>query len=139
MRIPHSFKLFLLFALVVFVVQSKTLLLNDTDNNSHICLYEGDTITIKLISNPTTGYSWAKPEAMTQLRLVSSRVERGGSERAGVPGYQIFSFKAIGAGDCTVTLNYLRPFEKNTPPAKVFHASVSVEVRPTNTEDRAKP
>jgi inhibitor of cysteine peptidase len=139
MRIPNSFKTLLLFALIVFVVQSKILLLSDSDDNSHIYLYVGDTITIKLVSNPTTGYSWAKPEHITQLKLVSSRAEQGGSERAGAPGYQIFSFKATGEGDCTIALNYLRPFEKNTPPAKVFHVSIRVEARPIKTEGSAKP
>ena len=131
MRIPNSFRLFLLCVFAVFMVQSKSLLLSESDDNSHICLYVGDTIKIKLVSNPTTGYSWARPELGSQLELVSSQVERPSSDRAGSPGYQVFSFKAREVGDCTVTLNYLRPFEKNTPPVKVFHVSVRVEARPT--------
>jgi inhibitor of cysteine peptidase len=125
---------------VVLVADAKTLLLDDSDNNSHLCLYVGDTLTIKLTSNPTTGYSWAKPQAFRHLKLITSRSERGSSDRVGSPGFQVFSFKATEPGESALDLNYLRPFEKNTPPAKMFHLSVKIETRPTTkAENSATP
>jgi len=112
----------------------------DSDNNSHLCLYVGDTLSIKLAANPTTGYSWAKPEAFLHLDLIISRSERGSSDRVGAPGFQVFAFKATEPGESALDLNYLRPFEKNTPPAKMFHLWVKIEARPTTkAENKTTP
>jgi inhibitor of cysteine peptidase len=130
-------KCFTLFVLVLllalFVAQGKTLLLDDSDDNSHICLYVGDTLTIRLASNPTTGFSWGQPE-VTHLQALSSDSEPGTSKRAGAPGFQTFSFKATEEGESTLTLNYFRPFEKATPPAKIFLLFVTIEPRPIVTK-----
>ena len=115
--------------LFVPVTKSKTVLLEASDNNSHVCLYVGDTLTIKLESNPTTGYSWAKPSAPALLTLLSLQTERGATNRVGTPGAQIFTFKASKAGESAVVLNYVRPWEKNAAPAKIFRVSVTVEER----------
>jgi inhibitor of cysteine peptidase len=127
-------KLFALFVLVfplfLFVAQGKTLLLDDSDDSSHICMYVGDTLTIKLSSNPTTGYSWGQPQGLANLELLSTKTEQGSSDSMGSPGFQIFSFKATGAGVSTLTLNYFRPFEKNTPPVKTYLLSLTIEPRP---------
>jgi inhibitor of cysteine peptidase len=127
-------KFFALFVLVfpvfLFVAQGKTLLLDDSDDNSHICLYVGDTLTIKLPTNPTTGYSWGQPQGGAHLELLSSKQEQGATDRAGAPGFQIFSFKATDTGVSTLTLNYFRPFEKDTPPVKTFLLSLTIEPRP---------
>ncbi len=71
-----SLPLLLLIPFVLATVHAKTVLLDDSDDNSHLCLSVGDTITLKLSSNPTTGYSWAKPEATSHLEMLSSRSER---------------------------------------------------------------
>jgi inhibitor of cysteine peptidase len=132
------FALFVLaFPLLLFVAQGKTLLLDDSDDNSHLCLYVGDTITIKLPSNPTTGYSWGQPEGGAHLELLSTKQEQGATDRAGAPGFQIFSFKATETGVSTLTLNYFRPFEKDTPAVKTFLVSLTIEQRPFVAENAA--
>jgi inhibitor of cysteine peptidase len=122
--------LMLLLSLFLFVAQAKTLLLDDSDDSSHLCLYVGDTVRIKLASNPTTGYSWGQPEGIAHLQLLSTQPAQDSSDRVGAPGFQIFSFKATEAGESTLTLNYFRPFEKNTPSAKTFLVTLTIEPRP---------
>ncbi len=132
-------RLVLLSPLFLFVTPGKTLLLDDSDDNSHLCLYVGDTLTIKLVSNPSTGYRWSKPE-VSHLQITSSDVEPGASERAGEPGFETFSLKAIEAGESTLTLAYVRPFEKDKPPARTFLVFLIIEPRPFVTKDSsAKP
>lgn len=132
--------LLLAFSLYVYIAQAKTLILQDIDDSSHLCLYVGDTLTIKLTSNPSTGFSWAKPEPVAHLSLVSSRSERGSSTQPGASGFQIFTYEATRPGDATLALNYLRPFEKNTPPARTFHLTLTIEERPSVKPDgAAKP
>jgi inhibitor of cysteine peptidase len=121
-------------ALVLLGAHGKTLLLDDSDDNSHICLYVGDTLTIKLASNPSTGYSWGKPE-VSHLQMISSDSKEGSSGRAGEPGFQTFSFKATEEGESTFTLSYFRPFEKDTPPVKTFLLFLTIEPRPLVSKD----
>jgi inhibitor of cysteine peptidase len=93
-------------------------------------MYVGDTLTIKLASNPSTGYNWGQPEGIAHLQLLSARPEPGSSDRVGARGFQIFSFKATEAGESTLSLNYIRPFEKNTPAVKTFLVTLTIEPRP---------
>lgn len=120
----------LLLTLLLLVTDAKTLLLDESDDNSQLCLYSGDLLAIKLVSNPTTGYSWTNPDSPSNLELLSSKSERGSSGRPGAPGFQVFSFKATKPGDSTLVLTYLRPFEKDTPPTKTFRLTITVEPRP---------
>jgi inhibitor of cysteine peptidase len=131
--------LFLLIC-TILVTPAKTLLLEDSDDNSHICLYVGDTLTLKLSSNPRTGYSWGKPDNLLHFRLVASKAQQGSSTAPGSPGFQVFTWHATETGESALTMNYFRPFEKNTPPVKTFHLSFTVEPRPvTKTSATAKP
>jgi len=126
--------LFLMPALLALAVltktSAKTVLLGESDSNTRVCLTVGDTVRIKLPSNPTTGYSWANPEALAIVELIASHVEKPATNRVGASGYQVFTFKASSPGEAELVLNYLRPFEKGTPPAKTFRLAVSVEQPP---------
>jgi len=124
----------------VLVTPAKTLLLDDFDDNSHIYLYVGDTLTLKLSANPSTGYSWGKPDNLLHFRLIASKAQQGSSTNPGAPGFQVFTWHATEPGESALTLNYFRPFEKSTPPVKTFHLSFTVEPRPnTKLSATAKP
>ncbi|MGB7848998.1 MAG: protease inhibitor I42 family protein [Candidatus Acidiferrum sp.] len=115
---------------LLFATYAKSLLLDESDESTHICLYPGDTLTIKLVSNPTTGFTWTNPESPTNLALLSSKSTRDPADPVGAPGFQVFSFNATAPGESVLVLKYLRPFEKNTPPAKMFHLFITIEARP---------
>jgi predicted secreted protein len=119
-----------LLPLSLFVANAKTILVDESDDSSHICLYTGDILTIKLVSNPSTGYSWTNTDSPSNLDLLSSKSTPGSADGSGAPGYQTFSFKATRPDESTLVLNSLRPFEKSTPPAKRFRLSITVEPRP---------
>ena len=45
----------------------------------------------------------------------------------GAGGISTFTFKTIHSGQTTLKLIYSRPFEKDTPPEKVFEISVVIQ------------
>ena len=93
----------------------------------------GETFTITLESNPTTGYQWqlAKPLDEKILKLVSSKYEMEEPKNletgyVGVGGHEYWTFKAVGKGTTLIELMYVRPWEKDVPPveAAVFRIRV---------------
>jgi inhibitor of cysteine peptidase len=110
-------------------LNSKTILLDESDNNTRVVLYVGDSLAIKLKSNVTTGYSWDVANLPSSLQQLGSKTEPGKSGRVGEPGFQTFTFKSTMPGDYDLQLNYSRPFEKNSRPAKTYHLSLSIEPR----------
>lgn len=83
---------------------------------------------ISLESNATTGYKWqmTTPAYTGILRLVNSRFAPPDTNLAGAPGRQKWLFQATGPGRTVIRLEYVRPWEKNTAPAKkaVFNVTV---------------
>jgi len=60
-------------------------------------------------------------------RAAESKQKQKSSPRIGQSGFQVFSFKATDRCDAVITLHYVRPFEKDQPPAKTFSVDVSVQ------------
>ena len=86
----------------------------------------GDKFIIILDSNATTGYSWQAPERTSCVSLNSHRYEAPRSPMTGAGGREHFEFTARSRGKETLVFHYLRPWEKNTAPAKT--ATFTVEV-----------
>jgi len=88
----------------------------------------GEQFTVALDSNPSTGYSWqivGFDQAV--VTLLSSEFRRADNPMPGASGRQIWTFKAASKGGTNISLKYIRPWERNTPPAKT--ASVAVTVK----------
>jgi inhibitor of cysteine peptidase len=95
-----------------------------------VSLKVGAVLEVRLEANHTTGYSWiaapaANPVLMRQGAAKYEEHASGG--KAGVGGVEIWRFKAVKAGKQGLSFEYRRPWEKNTPPAKVVTYSVMVE------------
>jgi inhibitor of cysteine peptidase len=89
----------------------------------------GERFILTLESNPSTGYSWkfAPPVDGKILRLVNSEYRSPDPQIPGKGGREYWTFQAIGKGHASITLVYLRPWEKNTPPVKKAVFRVTVE------------
>lgn len=107
-------------------IYGKTILLEELDNSTHVVLYVGDTISVKLKSNITTGYSWSTVDLPASVELVKSKNEPGKEGKVGEPDLHSFAFKAIKPGESVLLLRYSRPFEKDKPAAKTFRVSLSI-------------
>lgn len=95
----------------------------DANNGQQISVKQGDVITVTLVSNPTTGYSWQVTEIANSIIIQDGEPEYNqspGSEGlVGPGGTETFRFKVIGSGEATLSLGYMRPWE-SVPPIETF-------------------
>lgn len=89
----------------------------------------GSQFVINLPSNQTTGYKWimsgkGNPKV---LKMVKNVYNEPSNPMPGKGGSESWTFKAVGKGKVTIVLNYARPWEKNTPPAKTQTFNISVQ------------
>ncbi|MFH1553175.1 MAG: protease inhibitor I42 family protein, partial [Candidatus Omnitrophota bacterium] len=61
------------------------------------------------------------------VRLVSSEYKAVESKLIGSGGKETWTFKAVGAGKADILFKYVRPWEKDTPPAKKEAFSIVVK------------
>jgi inhibitor of cysteine peptidase len=99
-----------------------------TDASKVIDVRIGETFTIVLDSNPTTGYSWQlKSKPAPSIVFVGSAYRTNQPVLPGTGGREIWTFKAVTAGDAGISLQYVRPFDKamvaNTKPT-VFRVHI---------------
>ena len=88
----------------------------------------GDEFAITLESNRTTGYLWqiAQDIDKTVIELIKSEYIPNDTKLIGSGGKEIWTFKAIKPGKTTIFFQYVRPWEKDVPPAKEKTFSIVV-------------
>lgn len=84
-------------------------------NGETIEVAADEPFTVKLESNPTTGYEWAVESIDGSVKFVESKYAAPKGGAAGAPGEQLLTFDAGSAGSSTVTLAYERPFAPDEP------------------------
>ena len=106
---------------------SSVVAITDQDNGKDIDLPAGDTLVVRLKSNPSAGYVWAIKGDPSPLRLVKSSTKKTGqtSRAVGAPATQEFRLTAASAGMASLTLEYRRPWEYTAGPAKTFKVKVN--------------
>ncbi len=104
---------------------------SSTDSSSLYAVNLGDSITIQLTSNPTTGYSWAWLNKSAGNHIVDTfnvKYIPDTPKSKGYTGYggrEIWHFKTQKKGETTVKLGYLRSWENQPPVAeKTLHITV---------------
>ena len=104
--------------------------LTEKDSGRTLHLDRGDTFTVQLDSNPTTGYLWqlGTPPYDEQVMIMrGDKYIQPSEQLCGAPGKRSLSFLAEGSGRTGLRLIYVRPWEKNQPPAKEFSLMVIVK------------
>lgn len=100
----------------------------NTGNTIHVL--PGETIRIKLRSNPSTGFSWALGPLEEGMLETSGESEfEADPHREGEAGYggcEIWKFKAEQSGETEISLVYARPWEDEKPAAKTFKLHVVI-------------
>ena len=103
---------------------------DEESNGNTIHVLPGETIRVKLRSNPSTGFSWALGP------LEEGILETGGESEfaadphregeAGYGGREIWKFKAARSGETDISLTYERPWEDERPAARTFRLHVVI-------------
>lgn len=88
----------------------------------------GDTFTIPLEANHSTGYSWRLAQSTDPaiLKQLSEKYEEDNSGSAGAGGVETWTFQAMAIGATTLVFEYARPFEKNVPPAETSKFRITI-------------
>lgn len=104
--------------------------LTEANNGQTIQLKTGSSLSIALISNPTTGFQWTIDQIdPTQLKPLGDPdyTTDCPSGLVGCGGTQTFHFSATGAGQSQLRLIYHRTFETNMAPAQTFSVMINIQ------------
>jgi inhibitor of cysteine peptidase len=103
-------------------------LITQADHGKTVEVQKGDSITIKLPENPTTGYRWSLDEHdPSALEPVETPSFEAASRAIGGGGGRTFTFIAKAPGQSAVGLNLRRVWEDEKLPQKNFR--VNIEIR----------
>jgi len=93
----------------------------EADNGRELTLSRGDTLEVSLPATSGTGYTWQPVTIADPLaKPVGDMRFKTDHAMPGASGHQIFRYLVDASGTGTIEMHYLRPWEKDTPPAKVF-------------------
>ncbi|MGE5422204.1 MAG: protease inhibitor I42 family protein [Ignavibacteriales bacterium] len=103
--------------------------LSETQNGQTITIKPGETIQVQLVSNPSTGFTWAyveKPDAAI-VSVAESYYDPNSSTvpLVGAAGKQTWDIKGLKEGAVTLDLMYARPWE-SVQPAQTFKLYIVV-------------
>jgi len=92
----------------------------------------GESFTVTLCSNPTTGFQWesAKISDQAVLQQIEHRFVSPESEPPpppGTPGQEIWTFKALKEGNSTISIEYSQPWEGGIKAEWTFALTVAVK------------
>ena len=91
----------------------------------------GDTVTITLCSNPTTGFQWSESAQISDqniLKQTGHKYEPAEEEKTvGGAGQEVWTFKALNEDITTVSMEYSRPGEGGEKGHWTFFATITVE------------
>ena len=134
MNIRRARMMLVLFAAVVVTLSipelssASVIFISQDDNGREFTLDRGDALEISLPATSGTGYTWqAGPVAGGCVKLIGEPTFKGDSTMPGASGHQVFRFAVQARGSGTLEMRYLRPWEKDKPPAKVFKITLTVQ------------
>jgi inhibitor of cysteine peptidase len=105
-----------------------TKVITDADKGGTVHLRLGDTLELRLKSNPTTGFMWYVEKESTPLLKLAHQSQTDITEPGeGRPVFQVFRFEPRRGGDGVLRLHYVRSWEKPAPDDEQFDIHVVIE------------
>jgi len=90
----------------------------------------GNTFTVTLCSNATTGFQWSESAKISDQTVVQQTghefVSPENTGMAGAPGNEVWTFKALKKGTTTLNMEYSRPWESGEKGVWTFGLAVTV-------------
>ena len=120
-----------LLLLAVSCRSHRQLELTEKDSGGTFELRVGDTVTVGLRSNGTTGYGWYPRHGAGNVQILAEKGDLyqvdsapdGSLPTAGQGGTHYFAYRVIGPGICGIALEYKRPWE-SAPPLRTFDVMI---------------
>jgi len=123
--------LYVLLATGVTVAQSSEegIVITEQQANQTISARRGDSITIKLPTQPGTGYSWQFSSKNSKVAALEGQPEivPDGNVKPGGVETQVFHVRIRRGGKARLVMKYIRPWEKQASPQKTFTITVHVQ------------
>jgi inhibitor of cysteine peptidase len=102
-------------------------LLTEGDSGTTVEVGVGQEIQVQLAGNPTTGYTWSLTGLDENFLQQQGEPDyKRDSDLIGAGGVYTFHFKALQAGQTSLTMAYARSFEPDIPPIQVFKITVMI-------------
>lgn len=115
------------FTLFLFPLVAHPLDLTEEDSGKGVSVTVGETISLTLAGNPTTGYTWEMTEIdRAVLAPEPAPAFAADSSLTGAGGRYTFHLSALKAGSSAVKLSYRRPWETGVPPLRRVEFTVTV-------------
>lgn len=102
--------------------------LSKEDSGKQVTLHPGDGVTIRLRTNPTTGYDWIIDHLDPSILLEETHSYQVMTDTMGSPSDLVLHYKTVGCGTTRITLHYKRRWEKDILPIDTF--TLDLEVKP---------
>lgn len=100
-------------------------------DGGEVTLAVGDLLVVTLESNLTTGYGWSLADAGEDDVIAVTGNEFIAPESTeplvGQGGVEVWAFQAVAAGEVTIAMEYVRPWEQGVEPEAEFNINVVVE------------
>lgn len=101
--------------------------LTKADNGKTLTLKPGQTLTLRLPENPTTGYRWSISSLNVQvLQLTDDRFESSSSAAFGGGGQRVLTFQAQQPGQISLYLKNKREWEDAASALESFSVMIQV-------------
>lgn len=112
----------------------KVVVVDENHDGKTVSMKKGESVAIKLESNPTTGFNWRVGSVSSGVAKQNGNVEfeqtplpPGSGPILGRGGHSVIKFDTVGTGKVTIQLDYSRPWEKNKPPLKTFTVTLDIK------------
>ena len=121
--------------------QPATHVVTEAESTTEVAIATGDTLEVRLESNPATGYSWSVPQGglPPMLDHTGSEFVMPDTDLVGAPGTEIHRFEAMEGGAGVLRLEYVRPFEDQPIPERVVEYIVRVDGAPWPPDPASLP
>ncbi|MCF8230274.1 MAG: protease inhibitor I42 family protein [Bacteroidales bacterium] len=118
-----SFPFMMFFVGILLASCSEPFTMNDNGRTVEFSLHS--QFQIKLVGNPSTGYTWSVSDYDNNvLRQIGEAKFEAQDKMIGSPGTYTFTFETIAAGETTLKLDYLRKFEAEQEAEKTFRLHI---------------
>ena len=122
-------KYLLLLIIAAFVscsTEIRIIKLGDTEET--VSFKNGETISLSLQSQLSTGYRWSIEKKPDFIEIISqNEVITDDAQMAGGFDYQVFKIKAVKPGEGDIILQYFQPWKKEENPYKSKKIKITVK------------
>ncbi len=104
-----------------------TYILAESDRGKKIELQAGESITVVLTGNPSTGFDWTVAEMNPEILNLEERQFQPASPYVGSGGQVRLHFCAVGSGRTRLKLHYRRSWETEKRPLRTWYVTLQIQ------------